>query len=291
MSSRVAGRMADINAKDYTDLNPDLRNVRVLLPMKGDVKLVGAYPACSGATVKREGDFLSVKLEYLKDHAAVALGYATPPTFSLCGDTVPETTGDFHPVDPLTSGFVEDFEGYALGSHPGLPWQAWDRDAATVRVTDQDVPAGRRCVKFTDAEKSSFYPFMNRAVTRFRQGNARLGFDLKVDGAECLLEVRYEGKGPGPAVRFSPEGKVFASGRELGDFPLSQWIHAQVDFSLGGEKPSYTLTLTAPGQEPQVYKDLPYATEWFFLCDSVYFVGSGEKAGSFSLDNVRFERF
>ena len=56
------------------------------------------------------------------------------------------------------------------------------------------------------------------------------------------------------------------------------------------DKPSYTLTVTVPGKEPAVFADLPYATDWFFLCDSVYFVGSGEKAGSFCLDNVKFER-
>ena len=43
-------------------------------------------------------------------------------------------------------------------------------------------------------------------------------------------------------------------------------------------------------QQPQVFADLPYATDWFFLCDSVYFIGSGETPGSFSLDNIKFER-
>ena len=290
LSSRLNGRMTDVNADDYTDLNPELRNVRVQFPMQGQVKLLAAYPNLSGATVTCEGGWLKVRLEYLKDHAAIVLGYDTPPTLNLCTDTVPETTGDYHPVDPLTSGFVEDFEAVAAGAPPASPWRAWNREQATVAVSDQTPATGKRCVKFSDAAGSSFFPFMHRSVTPFRKGAARLGFDLRVDGADCLMELRYEGKGPGPAVGFGADGKLTASGKELGTFPLSQWIHAQVDFTLGGDKPAYTLTVTTPGQEPRVYKDLPYATEWFFLCDSVYFVGSGEKAGSFSVDNVRFER-
>ena len=63
-----------------------------------------------------------------------------------------------------------------------------------------------------------------------------------------------------------------------------------VRLRLGVEQPSYALTVTVPGQEPRVFTHLKYATEWFFLCDSVYFVGSGDAPGSFSLDNIRFER-
>jgi len=290
MSSRIGGSMTDLNADDYTDLNPELRNARVWLPMQGDVRLVAAYPPMSGATVTRQGEFLAVRLEYLKDHAAVVLGYDKPPTFSLCGANVPETLGDFHPLDPQTSGFSEDFEGLAVGSRPPPPWQSWNRDAATVAISDDKPASGQRCVKFTDADKCSFWPFMHRSVTPFRKGKARLTFDVRIDGADCLLEIRYEGKGAGPLARFDHTGKLFTSKGEAGTFPLGQWLHVQCDFALGVEKPAYTLTVTVPGQEPRVFADLKYATEWFFLCDSVYFVGSGDTAGSFSLDNIKFER-
>jgi hypothetical protein len=290
MSSRVGGRMTDLNADDYTDLNPELRNARVWLPMQGEVRLVAAYPALSGATVKREGDFLAVRLEYLKDHAAVVLGYDTPPSFSLCGSVVPETLGDFHPLDPKTSGFSEDFEELAVGSRPQPPWQAWNRDVATVTVSDESPAAGKRCVKLSDAAGCSFWPFMHRSVTPFRKGRARLSFDVRVDGADCLLEVRYEGKGAGPLARFNHDGKLSTTAGEAMSFPLGQWLHVQCDFALGVEQPSYALTVTVPGQEPRVFTHLKYATEWFFLCDSVYFVGSGDAPGSFSLDNIRFER-
>lgn len=289
-SSRLRGRYGDINTEDFTDDNPYLRNVKVQIPCQGKLRLVQAVPALTGAQVTCENGMLTASVSYLQNHAALILGYDEPPVFALHAAAAPASTGDFHPLDPQSTGFAEDFESVVVGAQPPLPWRSYNKDNATVAVANETSAGGSRSVKFTDTEGSSFYPFMHRSVTPFQQGRARLDFDVRVDGAECLMEVRYEGKGAGPAVRFGADGKLSASGKELGTFPLSQWIHAQVDFTLGMDKPSYTLTVTAPGQAPQVFKDLPYATEWFFLCDSVYFVGSGEKAGSFCLDNVRFER-
>ena len=50
------------------------------------------------------------------------------------------------------------------------------------------------------------------------------------------------------------------------------------------------MSVTLPGHAAKTFADIPNATDWFYRCDSVYFVGSGETAGSFYLDNVRMER-
>lgn len=289
-TTRVRGRNADVNTDDFTDDNPYLRNVKVQIPFQGKLQLVGAVPVLTGAKVTCEDGMLTASVSYLHNHAALILAGDEAPVFSLNAASAPASTGDFHPLDPQSTGFAETFEDVAVGAAPALPWRCWNKDKATIAVTNEASAGGSRSVKFTDTEGSSFFPFMHRSVTPFQQGRARLNFDVRVDGADCLMEVRYEGKGAGPAVRFAADGKLWANGQELGTFPVSQWVQAQVEFTLGMEKPSYTLTVTAPGQEPKVFKDLPYATEWFFLCDSVYFVGSGEKAGSFCLDNIRFER-
>jgi hypothetical protein len=143
-----------------------------------------------------------------------------------------------------------------------------------------------------DAPESSFWPFLHRSVFPFTRGRARLSFDLRVDqGAICLVEVRYEGKGPGPSVRFDGEtGTIVAAGRELAKLPIGLWTHVVIEFTLGSEAPSYTLTVSAPDQPAQTFAGLPYASEWFFRCDSIYFVGVGTKRASFYLDNVVFER-
>ena len=289
-SSRVRGRYADVNTDEFTDDNPYLRNVKVRIPCAGKLRLIGAVPTLTGAQVTCENGMLTASVSYLQSHAALILGYDQPPVFALHGAAAPASTGDFHPLDPQSAGFDENFESVAVGAQPPQPWRCWNWGQTTLAATDETSAGGTRSLKFTDTAGSSFYPFMHRSVTPFQQGRARLDFDLRVDGADCLMEVRYEGKGAGPAVHFGADGKLTASGKELGTFLLAQWVHAQVDFTLGMEKPSYTLTLTAPGQEPKIFKDLPYATDWFFLCDSVYFVGSGEKAGSFYLDNVKFQR-
>lgn len=289
MSSRVNGRWADVNSADFTDDNPPLRNVRVQLPCSGNVRLVQAVPALTGAKVSVEGGMLTVTLNYLQTHAAVVMA-AEPEAKLALHPGAAASSGDYHPLDPATSGFLEAFENIPVGQAPPSPWRAWSKDEAKIAVTDETAASGTRSVCFTEADKSSFWPFMHRSVTPFRQGRARLAFEVRVDGADCLLEVRYEGKGAGPQVWFRADGKLLAGNKELLTFPVGQWIHAQADFTLGGEKPGYSLTVTLPGQQPQVFPDLPYVTEWFFLCDSVYFVGSGEGTGRFWLDNVRFER-
>ncbi|MGE5531842.1 MAG: hypothetical protein ACM3VW_06995, partial [Bacteroidota bacterium] len=289
-TSRVRGRYADLNTDEFTDDNPYLRNVTVKIPCQGNPRLIGSVPALTGAKLNCENGTLTATVSYLQGHAALILGCDAPPTFAFQTPSAPASTGDFHPLDPQTAGFAEDFETTPVGAQPAVPWRCWNQGQTTIAVTDQAAAAGLRSLKFTDTESGSFFPFMHRSVTPFQQGRARLDFDLRVDGADCLMEIRHEGKGAGPAVRFAADGKLSASGKDLGTFPLSQWLHAQVDFAIGTEKPSYTLTLTQPGQAPSILKDLPYATDWFFLCDSVYFVGSGEKPGTFSLDNVTFRR-
>ena len=142
-----------------------------------------------------------------------------------------------------------------------------------------------------DAADSSFWPFLHRSVGPFTQGNYRLAFDLRVDPrAVCQVELRYEGKGAGPSMRFDGDGSVLAGDRKLAKVAPGKWFHVVIEFALGVEKPGYKLTVQVPGSPEAVFADLPYATEWFFLCNSVYFIGSGDAPGSFYLDNVMLER-
>jgi hypothetical protein len=48
--------------------------------------------------------------------------------------------------------------------------------------------------------------------------------------------------------------------------------------------------VASPSRPPQTFTNLPYASPWFFLCNSIYFVGSGQTPGTFFLDNVVLER-
>ena len=142
-----------------------------------------------------------------------------------------------------------------------------------------------------DAEGSSFFPFLHRSIAPMRSGTGRWSFDLKIPrGVECVIEARYEGKGPGPSLHVTADGVLHASGKAVTTLAADAWQHVIVVFNLDADSPSYALTVSAPGTAPQTFERLPFATPWFFLCDSFYFIGSGEKPGSFFVDNVAFER-
>jgi hypothetical protein len=292
LSARVNNAPADVDAPEYTDYNPALNNVTVTLPLPAAPARVRAAPTGAVARTDYRDGRLSVTIETMQTHAAVILETdATPPLATLPADT-PWPTAAFHvPNDRAGVLFADDFETIAVGAPPASPWVAENRGQTAIRVTDQTAAGGKRSLELVDTEGSSFWPFLHRSVAPFRRGKTRLAFDLRVDpSVECLVEVRYEGKGAGPAVRVDGDGKVTASGKLLTTVPTGAWNHFDITFALGVEKPSYAVAITAPGKEPQTFADLPYATEWFLRCDSVYFVGSGEKAGRFFLDNVVFER-
>ena len=44
---------------------------------------------------------------------------------------------------------------------------------------------------------------------------------------------------------------------------------------------AYQAKITLPNQGPKTFADLPYASEWLFLCDSLYFVGYTQGPGDF----------
>lgn len=292
MSARVNGRLVDVNTEEYTDPNPPVRGARVQIPFRGEARLLRSVPPLTGAVVTSDGAMLTITVPRMQTHAAIICEVEGEPRLGLHEVGAGPSSGDYHPVDLQASGFSEGFEHYEVGGRPTAPWVCNVRGDTSISVTDETGAAGsRQSLRLADAPASSFWPYLHRSVSPFRRGRARLSFDIRVDpGAECLVEVRYEGKGPGPAVRFRGDGKVLERGNELTEFAPGAWLHAAVEFTLGGERPGYSLTVEIPGQASQVFEDLPFATEWFFLCDSIYFVGVAEADASFYLDNVVFER-
>lgn len=294
LTTRVAGRRCDIDTTETTEWNPPLRNLRLLLPFPHQPKAVRAVPTLTGVEWEYANGVLALTLDMLHTHAAVII--ETDAGLPL-GLLPPEKAGPraaFHPESEIGGVvFSDDFEAEGVGQKPGGSWIAEVKDQTAIVVTEETaVGVGRKSLKFVDTPDSSFWPFLHRSVAPFRTGKARLTFDLRVDeGATCLLEIRYEGKGPGPSVRFDGDkGVVSIGGRELMKLTPGVWNNVMVDFTLGVADPKYSLTVTPAGQDPQIFADLPYASEWFFLCNSVYFVGAGEKSGVFYLDNIVFER-
>jgi len=293
LTRRVSGMAVDVNTTQYTDLNPALHGLTVSLPMAQAPTAVKAYPPLTRVSHSYADGVLKLTIGRMQAHVAIVIDGGAVSSTGMPADA-PTRVARFHPED--TAGgilFSDGFERLAVGQTPAAPWAPENRFGTSITATDETTAGtGRRSLKLVEKPGSSFWPFLHRSITPFRNGRARLSFDLRVEsGGPCLVELRYEGKGPGPSLRFGDDGKVTQGSRELASFTPGEWFHADVVVQLGGPSPAYELTVTQPGREPQQTKDIPYATEWFYRCDSVYFVGSGQSEGAFYLDNVEMERY
>jgi hypothetical protein len=292
LSTRVDGTLVDVNSPAYTDLNPPLQNVTVALPLPAAPARVRAWPAGTLVTTEYQAGRLSVRIAALQTHAAVVLDLEVPTPLGLLPPETPVRAGNFHPSDDGAGRLLSaDFEATRVGREPGRPWAAENRGGTQIVVTDQAVAGGRRALKLIDVAGSQFWPFLHAPIGPLHHGAARLAFDLRTEpGVECLIEARHEGKGAGPSVRVDGTGNVLAGGKRLTQAPPGAWHHFELEFSVDGDRPGYRFTLLTPGRPRQTFDALPLASEWFFLCNSVYFVGSGERPGAFYLDNVVVER-
>jgi hypothetical protein len=292
LSARVGGAPADVDSAEYTDLNPLRRNVTVTLPWPAAPASVRGVPAGTLVSSTYRDGLLRLTFSTLQTHAAVILETDAARLPALLPADTPTEADAFHPTDNrLGMIFSDDFEADTVGQAPPPPWQPEIRGVTSIRVTADTAAGGRHSLAFVDAAGSSFWPYLHRSLTPLRHGTTRLSYDLRWEPAvESLMELRYEGKGPGPAVHIDGAGRITASGKPLGTLDPNVWHHFEIVFTLGAEQPTYAVTITSPGQAPRAFADLPYATEWFFRCDSVYFIGSGETPGRFFLDNVAMER-
>lgn len=284
LTACAAGALADVDTPDYTDFNPPLRQLKVTLALPAAPAGFRAVPPGTLVKTDYQAGKLNVLIETMQTHAAVILdtGAATPLAF-----LPPETQAAaeaFHPKDDRVGPvFADDFEAGRPGDAPGHGWRTETRDSTAIVLTREVAAGGRQSLKFVDTPGSSFWPFLHRALAPLHQGAARLSFDLRIQrGVECMIEARHEGKGAGPSVRIDEAGNVRASGKRLTAVAPDTWHHFAIDFVLDGDSPGYKLSIVSPGSPLQSFDKLPYASPWFFLCNSVYFIGSGRRQAASS---------
>ena len=292
LSTRVDGKLTELDSSGFTEPSAEMGALEISFPVAKAPAKVTAVPTGTPVEARFANGILTVRLSAVQTHAAAILTGLTGSTGFMPADT-PLPTATPHPSSAQVGVLIdEDFETAPVGGLPAAPWFNEQKGDAKIAVTDATAASGKRSLKLTDAPDSSFWPFFHRNVPAFRKGRARLSWDWKSDaGVFSQMELRYEGKGPGPAVYLDAKGNLTASGKTLLTVPPDTWFHVDVEFELGVGKPVYTVTVTFPGEAAHTFADIPNATEWFYRCDSVYFVGAGETAGSFYLDSVRMERF
>ena len=292
LTARTDGAVADIDTPNYTDFNPPLRNLTVTLPLPAAPGRVRAVPA--GTLVKTEfcDGLFTAQIASMQTHAALILDEEAAAPLAALPPGTPDDTAAFHPPDNRTGTlFSDSFESAKMNEAPAFPWKAECKGDARIVVTRETASEGRQALKFIDCEGSSYWPFLHRSIAPMRSGTGTWSFDLKIPrGSECMIEARNEGKGPGPSLRVAPNGALHAAGRTLTTLSPDVWHHLTITFSLAPDKAAYTVAVAAPGAATQTFADLPFATPWFFVCDSFYIIGSGQKVCAFYVDNIAFER-
>lgn len=292
LSARVNGAPADVDTPDYTDFNPPLRPLSITLRLPTEPRAIRVVPVGTVLKSKYADGRLQLTFGSVATHAAAILDVDAPGPLPLLPPTTPTAESRFHPLSAKTGMLLSDsFEEFTLGREPAGGWKPMVRDNTAIRVVDRSPAHGRKCLEFVEAEGSSFWPFLYHMLPAVTRGRSQLAFDLNLEpGQACNVEVRHEGRGPGSNVRFDAQGNVFADGQKLGTIVPNTWNHVEIQFTLGTDKPGYRVKITAPGRPAIESPELPYRNPWFYLTNAVYFVGNGQKAGRFWLDNVSVER-
>jgi len=167
-------------------------------------------------------------------------------------------------------------------------------------VTDTDAASGKHSLMLVEGknEERNFFPFLHYPIGA-DAGPIRASLRLKMPSATpsaMYLEFRdYANAGvkyfqTGPHLEIDAQGVLTATpnaGVKL-KLPRGAWVLLDMAFNMGkGAAKTFDLTVTVPGQPPQVFRDVPYTDTAFLQAGEIYIVSTGPDGGAFLIDDVR----
>lgn len=189
---------------------------------------------------------------------------------------------------PLT--LREDFERTPLGAKPNRPARLSKAKDGTIAVVKRDEGRALELRDGPDIEPT-FEPHFYYQP-RHESGTSRVSFDVKLEPGYVL---HHEWRDDAQPYRTGPQlllehGEVRASGRKLMDLPQEGWLRVEVSARLGDQcDATWTCTLTAPGQPPQVFDGLKFAKPDLRKLDWVGWASNGKAAAKAWLDEITIE--
>jgi hypothetical protein len=194
------------------------------------------------------------------------------------------------PAEPQPTPIEDDFEVALADMPPEGPTLSVE-NASSILVADTLAALGKQCLKFTDApdQKYSFNPHLWYSP-QLATGVVRGSFDVRIEpGAIGHFEWRdYTGGSyrVGPSVRIEGDGKLLSGGKQIGQVPLSQWLHIEVSCGLGdAANGKWTLRYGPAGGE---------LTQLELPCDPMFrkfdwwgFIADASVAAVFYVDNLK----
>ena len=200
------------------------------------------------------------------------------------------------PPTPAGPKSVDDgFENTMKGGSPEGFVVSGEERLASIRVTDERAASGVHSLRLSD-EKGLGDVWQPHMYYRPNMGSGlvRQSFDLYLQPDVVLFtEWRDSGAYPdniGPNVTFDGDGTVSASGKVLMIVPTEEWLHVTIECGVGqGAAKTYTVTLSAPGQEDHRFEELPFGGPDFGALHWLGFVCNADARATCYLDNLRVQ--
>jgi len=193
-------------------------------------------------------------------------------------------------AQPIDDGF----ETTAVGERAALAVTSGEELGASIRVTDEITASGSRCLKFTDAAglKYDWQPHLIYSP-HFRKGVAHLSYTVRLEKGAILINEWRDASHPyrvGPSIRINADGGLIANGKPLMSVPIGQWVQLSIVAGLGRQATdTYGLTVTAPGQSPQEFPNLPVGNPTWRSLRWLGFISLAPQKTVLYLDDVKLD--
>ena len=208
----------------------------------------------------------------------------------------PKTALPAPPAPPKPLEVDDGFEDTPVGSHPAHATVSGEEQGASIVVSDERAASGKRSLKVTDSKtlQPSWQPhfYYEPHIT---SGVVRESFDAWLEpDADFFTEWRDTADYPhnvGPSVHFTGSGSVVGGGKTLAKVPSRQWFHVEIEARMGSGAPrGFSVSLTVPGQAPEVFANLPLPGSDFHELHWLGFSSTALANTVFYLDNMKIKR-
>lgn len=198
--------------------------------------------------------------------------------------------GPARPPDPPLALYL-DFEDAVLGRPISEAQTLVEARGDSIVISDDHAAGGKRSLRFTDAAglQHRFNPHLVFSPNH-TSGTTTCRFALRVDAnAEVFHEWRDWRE---PVYRVGPSftlrrGKLSATGRDLGDLPVGEWLRFEIRCDVGKDaRGTWQMDVTLPDGARRTFTDLPLGSHEFSSLTWIGFCSDSDGPATFYIDDL-----